>query len=69
MNTPSKVRFIKKASIDQIRWGSNDDPNDLLEVGKVYDVEDWEVHSWHTKVILVDFPGKRFNSVNFEEVD
>lgn len=69
MNTPSKVRFIEKASIDQIRWGSNDDPNDILEVGKVYDVSDWEVHTWHTKVHLTDFPGKRFNSVNFEVVE
>lgn len=69
MNIPTKVRFIEKACADQINWGSNDDPNDLLEVGKVYDVSDWEVHTWHTKVHLKDFPGKKFNSVNFEVVE
>ena len=65
---PKKVRFASEATIDQIRWGSNDNPNTVLTVGNVYEVSSWEVHSWHTKVRLVGFEHLRFNSVNFTEV-
>ena len=54
---------------DQIKWGSNSDPRDLLEEGKEYEVLKKEVHSWHTKIILKDFPDKKFNSVCFKEVN
>lgn len=60
-----KAKYIG-ASIDQIRWGSNDDPRDLLEIGKEYDVVGLEVHTMHTKVILTEFPDLRFNSVCFD---
>ena len=40
----------------------------LLEVGKIYTVEDVEVHSRHTLVYLKEFPGVSFNSVVFEEI-
>lgn len=56
------------ASIEQIRWGGNDDPNPLLEVGKTYEIEDIEVHSWHTKIRLVGIDGK-FNDASFTYLD
>lgn len=40
---------------------------ELLEVGKKYTVTDVDVYSWHTMITLKEFPGKRFNSVLFEE--
>lgn len=54
------------ASDGQVRWGGNDDPRGLLEVGKAYAVAKREQHSWHTKLYLVDFPDKKFNSVCFK---
>ena len=39
----------------------------LLEVGKKYIVVNVDVHSWHTKVELEEFPNIVFNSVCFEE--
>jgi hypothetical protein len=50
---------------DQINWGSNDDPTNVLIQGDVYYVEHVEVHSWHTKLKLRNVKGK-FNSVCFE---
>jgi primase-polymerase (primpol)-like protein len=54
------------ASIDVVNWGSNDDPKGLLVEKREYEVLREEVHSWHTKLILKDFPNKKFNSVSFE---
>lgn len=64
-----KVRYLGNVSDSQVRWGSNHDPRGLLEEGKIYEVEKKEVHSYHTKLYLVEFPGKYFNNVNFEEVE
>lgn len=63
----TKVRFTG-ASIEQIRWGANDDPREDLKPGKIYTVDHTEVHSQHTKVYLKEFPDRKFNSVCFEEV-
>lgn len=41
----------------------------LLTVGELYTVDCVEVHSWHTKVYLKEFPGVEFNSVLFEEIE
>lgn len=62
-----KVRF-DGSCIEQVRWGENDDPSDLLTIGEVYEVLNKEVHSWHTKIILVDFPEKKFNSCSFTTI-
>ena len=64
MKAGDKVKFIE-ATIEQIRWGSNDDPNLVCEVGATYEVEKVEVHSWHTKIWLKGIPGK-FNNASFE---
>jgi len=62
----SKVIF-QGASKAQIQWGGNDDPNLVCEVGKEYEVEKCNVHSWHTKIKLVGIEGV-FNSVSFHPV-
>jgi hypothetical protein len=60
-----KVKFIG-STIEQVRWGSNDDPDYILTVGDEYELDREEVHSMHTKYHLKQFPGKRFNSCSFE---
>lgn len=64
MKTGDKIWF-KEASDEQVRWGGNDDPRTLLRNDIKYTVKDFEVHSWHSKVILEEFPDKKFNSVHF----
>ncbi len=66
MNSVWIVYKEKEPTQHQIKWGGNTDPKGLLEVGKKYEVEGIEVHSWHTKVFLTDFPGKQFNSIWFD---
>lgn len=63
-NMLERVTYIG-ASDEQVAWGSNDDPRGLLEIGRSYHVHTRDVHSWHTKIELAEFPGKRFNSVCF----
>ena len=61
-----KVKYnVKEADKASKQWGGHSDPNGLLEFGKEYELERAEVHSWHTKIFLKDFPGKSFNSVWF----
>ena len=64
-----KYIYVEAPNQQQIDWGSNDDPRDLLIVGQEYEVEYVDEHSWHTKICLKDFPDLEFNSVSFEEVD
>ncbi len=51
---------------EQVRWGGNDNPDGILVVGDVYEVDKREVHSWHTKISLKGIDGW-FNSVCFED--
>jgi hypothetical protein len=60
------VRF-DGASIEQIRWGGNDDSNLVLKVGRVYKVAGIAVHSYHIKLTLVGIDG-RFNAASFTPV-
>jgi hypothetical protein len=64
LNQGDLVRFIG-CSREQIMWGNNDDPNNILEVGKVYKIETVDVRSQHTKLTLEGIPG-RYNSVCFD---
>ena len=59
-----KVKFIEKATQEQIDWRRNDNPNKLT-VGKIYEVENWDEDSWHTHVTLKGIKGI-FNSVSFQ---
>lgn len=61
-----KIKFIG-CSREQIQWGSNDDPTDILMIGETYKVSKVEIHSQHTKVSLEGFGGK-FNSVCFDSL-
>ena len=59
-----KVKYIGCTEI-QIKWGSNTDPNGILNIGDEYYIENVESHSQHTKLMLRGIEGK-FNSVCFE---
>jgi hypothetical protein len=65
MYHPGDMVYYLGCSPDQIAWGSNDDPTDVLQQGYVYGIEKVEVHSSHTKLKLVAKQGW-FNSVCFE---
>jgi hypothetical protein len=65
----AKVRCISTDE-SQSRWGGNDSAEKYLEAGKIYTLSrDPEIHSWHTKFYLEEVPGRKFNSVQFEEVE
>jgi hypothetical protein len=59
------VKFIG-STIEQTRWGDNDDPNLHLEVGSTYKINIVKEHTCHTKITLEDFPNLQFNSVCFK---
>lgn len=61
-----KVKF-KSSSPEQVTWGSNTSPDNLLNTEDTYEISNVEVHSWHTKIELVGIKG-HFNSVSFEYV-
>lgn len=66
MASRRKVTY-RDCSQEQASWGSCADPRGILEPGKAYEVERMQVHSWHTKVFLTDFPGQGFNSCCFDD--
>ena len=49
-----------------VKLGNNNNPLNLLKVGEKYTVDHTEVHSFHTKVVLKEFPDYKFNSVHFD---
>ena len=51
---------------EQINWGNNDDPKDILTIGNEYIVMHVDVHKSHTKISLYGVEGQ-FNSVCFEK--
>jgi hypothetical protein len=61
-----KVKF-KSSSPEQVNWGSNSDPYEILNTEDTYEILYVEVHSYHTKIELVGIKG-RFNSVSFDYV-
>lgn len=52
---------------EQIAWGNNDNPNNILIIGKIYKISEVEIHSQHTKISLEGVVGK-FNSVCFDSI-
>jgi len=66
MRVGDKVKFTGCDDC-QIKWGSNDDPRKTLIEGEIYEINNIEIHSWHTKISLVGHEGK-FNSVSFEKI-
>lgn len=61
-----KVKFLG-CTKEQINWGNNDNPNNILVVGEVYEIVQVDVRSQHTKISLKGFSG-RFNSVCFDSL-
>ena len=59
------VTLLEHSSEEQVKWGSNYSTDCHLDVGKEYKLQELDVRSFHTKVILEDFPGLYFNSATF----
>ncbi|MBC8437147.1 hypothetical protein H8D85_02365 [bacterium] len=66
MKVNDKVRYTN-ATDDQVNWGANDDPRELLHLNHDYTIRTVDVRSWHTKVQLKDVKGI-FNSTHFVKV-
>jgi hypothetical protein len=64
----TKIKYVH-ADDHIVNWGSNDDPRLYLTIDEIYTVQETEIHSWHTKVILEEFPTLKFNSSHFDEVE
>jgi hypothetical protein len=60
----AQVKYVG-ATDEQVKFGNNDDPRGVLVVGGMYTVQATDVHTWHTKIELQEYPGLRFNSVSF----
>lgn len=58
------VKFLGAGGFD----GEAEEASKVLTVGANYEVDDWIVHSWHTKLFLVGVEGA-FNSTMFELVE
>jgi hypothetical protein len=66
---PGDIVIFESASDEQVNWGSNKDPRKELEIGHEYEIQNVEVHSWHTKVWVYHKGVKGpFNSVHFEKI-
>ena len=65
MKVGDKVRYVGTCD-EQVKWGSNDDPRKYLQEFSVYEISNIDVHTWHTKIELVGYEGKWFNSACLE---
>ena len=66
--TGQVVRYVPSdGDEERAAWGNNKNPAGVLDPTLAYTVERVEVHSWHTKLWLVDVGGP-FNSSHFEAV-
>lgn len=70
VNAPegTKIRYMGADDFQVNQGTGNDDPRGVLTEGEIYTVLKTEVHSWHTKVRLVEFPEQKFNSASFEDL-
>ncbi len=63
------MKVVYRGTFDeQVQWGSNDDPRGILVDGQEYTLLREEVHSWHTKYYLEEYPDLKFNSCSFDIV-
>lgn len=65
---PGQLVRYNGGSEAQIYFGRGDDPRGLLVIGELYSVSHYWAHTQHTTIILVEHPGKQFNSVMFTEL-
>ncbi len=63
----SKFYEFTECDDAQVNWGSGDDPRKVMTIGARYEIEDVDVHNWHTLYSFKGIDGQ-FNSVCFEEV-
>jgi hypothetical protein len=67
MSLEAKTGHKVTVTKESIKNGSDYDRENAakyLEVGKVYTVEDLDVHDWSSSVILQEIPNQEFNSVH-----
>lgn len=62
-NREIKVKLISDYDNN---YGGCDFVKGSLKLGEIYTLEKHEVHSFHTKIYLKEFPDKVFNSVHFK---
>lgn len=66
MKKGTKVKYLG-AIPEQIKWGNNDDPRPLLDVGSVYEVAAVKECLTHIKIQLTNYH-MWFNAVSFKEI-
>jgi hypothetical protein len=59
-------RMVVCISNEKDSWFPN---AELLEVGKIYHLTDVYRDSWHTDVVISEFPDLKFNSCTFRELE
>lgn len=64
----NKRKILCVNNDDSEAWGFRGTGH-LLIVGHEYTLVDTEVHSYHTKIELEEFPNIQFNSILFEEIN
>ena len=62
----TKVKFVEKPTT---AYGVNLADVNLLVPGNIYTIDHTEIHSFHTKVYLIEIPKVPFNSVWFDGVE
>lgn len=58
----TQVRFVRPGA----GWSHDQEQAQKLIVGKVYTVHHTDVHSSSTSLYLIEFPGEKFNTVQFD---
>lgn len=60
---------VRAVDLDAGMPGDSKKAKELLVEGQVYEVESLEVGSWISNLCLKEFPGVRFNTVQFERCE
>ena len=60
----TKVKFIGG---ELYRWAVDIENADVLVAGKIYTIDHTEIHSFHTKIYLIEHPKVQFDSSWFDD--
>ena len=63
-NVPPNGSVLEFVDVVPVEWAGCETGTPEM-IGKTYIADKIEVHSWHTKVRLREFPDRVFNSVSF----
>ncbi|MDD4066393.1 MAG: hypothetical protein PHH22_00225 [Clostridia bacterium] len=64
----TRMRHVVCVNNQDINWSLNGNASQHLKVGEIYHALGIEVHGFHTRVSLLEFPKLQFNSINFSEI-